>query len=130
MNNKQNMPDTVKQVWSGITTIVERYNEIKDKIRELDKDYLIDLDNITVDLDDCSFTFSNDGINVDYYMSSFGENFDQHYLIPYEVLYLEDDEIEDYVNERKAEYYQHNEKARLAEIERLKKQLSKLEELR
>ena len=127
MNNKQNMPDTVKVVWQGIMDIVERYNEVKDKIRELDKDYLIDLDNITVDLDDCSFTFGNQDIQIDYYMSSFGESFDQHYLIPYEVLYLEDDEIADYVNERKAEYYQHSEKARLAEIERLKKQLELLE---
>ena len=123
---KQNMPDIVRQVWSGITAIVGRYNEIKDKVRELDKDYLIDLDNITVDLDDCSFTFSNEGVHIDYYMSSFGESFDQNYLIPYEVLYLEDDEIAGYVGGCEAEYYRNNEKARLAEIERLKKQLELL----
>ena len=124
---KQNMPDTVRQVWQGITDIVNRYNEIKDKIRELDKDYLIDLDNITVDLDDCSFTFSNEGVHIDYYMSSFGESFDRNYLIPYEVLYLEDDEIAGYVEDCKASYFMQNEKARLAEIERLKKQLELLE---
>ena len=128
--SKQNMPDVVRQVWQGITAIVERYNEIKDKVRELDKDYLIDLDNITVDLDECSFTFTDNEIVVSYDCWSFGEDFSQSWQIPYEVLYLEDDEIAGYVEDCKASYFMQNEKARLAEIERLKKQLELLEELR
>ena len=122
----KNMIELIQRVEMSICSIVRRYNQIKSQIKKLDKDYLIDLDNIPDDLDGYSFTFGQQEIEIDYYMSSFGENFDQHYLIPYEVLYLEDNEIADYVDKCKNEYYEHREKLKIAELARLKKRLEEL----
>ena len=120
--------DLISNKQEALQTIITRYQEICDQIRELDPDYIIDLDVINVDINELYYRLLDDKIELEYMHWSFGEDFSQSWTIPYSILYLTDEEIPAFVAQKHKEWEEQSKIAKEKELVRLKDRIKKLEE--
>lgn len=122
------MKELVTQTIGNIYSMLERNNELYELISDIDTEGLVSVDWIGVDFDELSFAFTNKDLLVFYEHTSFGEDFSQSWVIPYELLELSDEEVPDYVARKITQKQKEMDEWKQDEINRLKKLLASYEE--